>query len=69
MASPTAADWRTLSQRWRRVLDERIAQLTALRDELTGCIGCGCLSLRSCPLRNPRDVLGRRGAGPRLLAR
>ncbi|MDH4571629.1 redox-sensitive transcriptional activator SoxR [Salinicola acroporae] len=56
--TPTAADWRRLSERWRTALDERIAQLTLLRDQLDGCIGCGCLSLSQCPLRNPGDVLG-----------
>lgn len=66
--TPTAADWRRLGGRWREVLDARIALLQSLRDELSGCIGCGCLSLKSCPLRNPGDVLGTRGTGPRLLA-
>ncbi|MBV8116703.1 MAG: redox-sensitive transcriptional activator SoxR, partial [Candidatus Eremiobacteraeota bacterium] len=56
-----------LSRRWKSDLDERIARLTALRDQLGDCIGCGCLSLRSCPLRNPMDVLAGEGAGPRLL--
>lgn len=63
----TAEDWARLSVAWRHQLDERIAKLTALRDHLTGCIGCGCLSMRDCPLRNPDDVLGTEGAGPRLL--
>jgi MerR family redox-sensitive transcriptional activator SoxR len=63
----TAKDWSKLSQRWRAQLDERILKLTSLRDRLTGCIGCGCLSLESCPLRNPEDALGSEGAGPRLL--
>jgi MerR family redox-sensitive transcriptional activator SoxR len=63
----TAKDWSKLSQRWRAQLDERILKLTSLRDRLTGCIGCGCLSLESCPLRNPQDALGDEGAGPRLL--
>jgi MerR family transcriptional regulator, redox-sensitive transcriptional activator SoxR len=60
-------DWGRLSKTWRQQLDERIAKLTALRDQLTGCIGCGCLSMRDCPLRNPHDVLGTEGAGPRLI--
>lgn len=64
---PTAADWRKLSARWKADLDARIACLTGLRDQLAGCIGCGCLSLKECPLRNPRDQLGRDGSGPRLL--
>lgn len=65
--SPTRADWARLSQAWRTDLDHRIAQLQALRDNLTDCIGCGCLSLRTCHLMNPRDVLGRRGPGPHRL--
>ncbi len=63
----TASDWRKLSQRWREKLDERIACLTALRDHLTGCIGCGCLSMTECPLRNPHDVLGEKGSGAFIL--
>ncbi|WP_269321419.1 redox-sensitive transcriptional activator SoxR [Paracidovorax avenae] len=62
--TPTVADWRRLSASWRAELDERIATLTRLRDQLDGCIGCGCLSLRACPLRNPDDTLGASGAGP-----
>ncbi len=65
--TPNAADWKRLSTHWRAELDERIARLTQLRDELTGCIGCGCLSLKSCPLRNAQDRLGESGNGPRLL--
>ena len=63
----TTADWRRLSEGWRAALDARIAQLTALRDQLDACIGCGCLSLATCPLRNPGDVLGAEGQGARLL--
>lgn len=62
--APTAADWKALSEQWRRELDERIDQLTLLRDRLTGCIGCGCLSMEACPLRNQGDVLGEQGPGP-----
>ncbi|GAA2715479.1 MULTISPECIES: redox-sensitive transcriptional activator SoxR [Actinoplanes] len=65
--TPTPDDWAQLSATWRTELDDRIAQLQALRDQLTDCIGCGCLSLRSCHLTNPRDVLGREGAGARRL--
>jgi MerR family transcriptional regulator, redox-sensitive transcriptional activator SoxR len=65
--TPTAEDWSRLSARWRTDLDARIQRLTGLRDQLDGCIGCGCLSLGSCPLRNPWDVLGEQGPGPRLL--
>jgi len=64
---PTAADWARMSSRWKSDLDARIARLTALRDQLSGCIGCGCLSLVVCPLRNPADRLGKQGPGPRLL--
>ncbi|MGH6761026.1 MAG: redox-sensitive transcriptional activator SoxR [Phyllobacterium sp.] len=64
---PTVADWRTLSENWKSDLDERIDRLTRLRDQLAGCIGCGCLSVRDCPLRNPLDALAQEGAGPRLL--
>jgi len=65
--TPTAADWRRLSQRWKADLDLRIERLTRLRDQLTDCIGCGCLSTEHCPLRNPYDELGEQGPGPRLL--
>jgi len=63
----SSADWRRLSERWRQDLDARIARLTRLRDQLGACIGCGCLSLRDCPLRNPWDELAAQGSGPRLL--
>jgi MerR family redox-sensitive transcriptional activator SoxR len=65
--APTAADWRRLSALWRQGLDERIERLVGLRDNLSGCIGCGCLSLKVCPLRNPEDRLSESGCGPRLL--
>jgi MerR family redox-sensitive transcriptional activator SoxR len=65
--APTAADWRRLSAVWKRDLDERIERLTRLRDRLSGCIGCGCLSMQACPLRNPGDKLSEEGCGPRLL--
>ncbi|MDF2692564.1 MAG: soxR [Labilithrix sp.] len=66
--TPTAEDWARLSASWKDELDGRIQRLTRLRDQLAGCIGCGCLSLESCPLRNPWDVLAEEGPGPRLLA-
>ncbi|MDA8521419.1 redox-sensitive transcriptional activator SoxR [Acidovorax sp. NCPPB 4044] len=66
--TPTVADWRRLSAAWRDELDERIATLARLRDQLDGCIGCGCLSLKACPLRNPDDTLGDTGAGPHFTA-
>ena len=65
--TPTARDWERLSKRWRRELDERIALLTGLRDELSSCIGCGCLSLKRCALYNPEDVAANLGTGPRYL--
>ncbi|WP_111413059.1 redox-sensitive transcriptional activator SoxR [Billgrantia lactosivorans] len=65
--APTAADWKRLSTNWRHALDERIRRLTQLRDQLDHCIGCGCLSMEDCPLRNPQDELAAEGSGPRLL--
>jgi len=65
--TPTAKDWARLSRQWRANLDERIDRLLRLRDQLDGCIGCGCLSIEGCPLRNPGDELGEQGPGPRLL--
>ena len=65
--APTAEDWAALSRAWRTELDERILRLTQLRDQLDDCIGCGCLSLKTCPLRNPQDALSAQGPGPRLL--
>lgn len=62
--TPTKADWARLSRLWRRELDERIVRLTQLRDDLADCIGCGCLSLRSCRLANPDDELSAAGPGP-----
>lgn len=67
--TPTKADWERLSRSWRRRLDARIGELERLRDELTSCIGCGCLSLRSCALFNRDDELGQDGPGPRRLNR
>ncbi|BBX20474.1 redox-sensitive transcriptional activator SoxR [Mycolicibacterium duvalii] len=60
---PTSKDWARLSAGWREEIDERIAHLERLRDNLTGCIGCGCLSLKACTLVNPDDVLASRGPG------
>jgi MerR family redox-sensitive transcriptional activator SoxR len=56
-----------MSRLWRAELDERIVQLTRLRNELDGCIGCGCLSIKACRLRNPLDELSDQGSGPQLL--
>lgn len=65
--TPTKADWARLSARWRGRLDAQIALLERLRDNLTGCIGCGCLSLQRCSLYNPDDQLAAEGPGPRLI--
>ena len=65
--TPTEDDWQRLSLKWKADLDARIARLTRLRNQLAGCIGCGCLSLKTCPLRNPGDELSQEGPGPRLL--
>jgi len=67
--TPTKADWARLSARWRRRLDEQIGLLERLRDNLTGCIGCGCLSLQRCALSNPSDELAALGPGPHHLLR
>jgi MerR family transcriptional regulator, redox-sensitive transcriptional activator SoxR len=60
---PTSRDWAKLSAGWRQDLDDRILHLQRLRDNLADCIGCGCLSLRSCALSNPGDVLAQQGPG------
>ncbi|WP_323769948.1 redox-sensitive transcriptional activator SoxR [Antarctobacter sp.] len=65
--APTKADWSRISRRFGRVLDARIARMTALRQRLDSCIGCGCLSLQSCALYNPEDRAMHSGAGPRYL--
>ena len=65
--TPTKADWARLSAHWRKELDSRIALMERLRDQLTGCIGCGCLSLARCRLINPDDELAKTGSGPRTL--
>ena len=62
--TPTKADWARLSRGWRPRLDEQIRRIELLRDRLDGCIGCGCLSLRTCSLVNPGDVLAGAGPGP-----
>ncbi|WP_089155979.1 redox-sensitive transcriptional activator SoxR [Micromonospora sp. NBS 11-29] len=65
--TPTPDDWAALSRAWRDRLDERIALLGKLRDDLDGCIGCGCLSLQRCALYNPDDSLAAEGPGARLV--
>ncbi|MET8578826.1 redox-sensitive transcriptional activator SoxR [Streptomyces sp. NPDC005012] len=64
--TPTREDWARLSERWRAELDERIRRLERLRDHLTDCIGCGCLSLTTCGLSNPDDTVGASLTGSRL---
>jgi MerR family redox-sensitive transcriptional activator SoxR len=65
--TPTKADWSRLSARWRKRLEEKILLMERLRDQLTGCIGCGCLSLQRCKLINREDWLADTGPGPRVL--
>jgi MerR family redox-sensitive transcriptional activator SoxR len=65
--TPSRRDWERLSNRWRADLDERIATLEALRDRLTTCIGCGCLSIDKCDLLNPNDEAAEQGPGPHFL--
>ncbi|WP_240617337.1 redox-sensitive transcriptional activator SoxR [Nocardioides speluncae] len=61
--TPTTDDWTRLSATWRSRLDDQIERLERLRDRLDGCIGCGCLSLKTCALSNPKDILAERGPG------
>ncbi len=65
--TPNQRDWERLSRRWTDELDERIRLMVALRDDLTSCIGCGCLSLQRCRLYNPGDGAASLGAGARYL--
>ena len=64
-AAPTKRQWSRISATWRPLLDKRIADLVAVRDNLDSCIGCGCLSMRQCTLFNPQDELAATGTGPR----
>ncbi|UWQ50482.1 redox-sensitive transcriptional activator SoxR [Leisingera caerulea] len=65
--TPTKADWARISDTFRSHLDQRIETLVKLRDNLDGCIGCGCLSLPNCKLYNPEDRAAQKGQGPRYL--
>ena len=65
--APTKADWARISRTFRHKIDARINALEELRDKLDGCIGCGCLSLKSCALYNPDDIKSKEGTGPRNL--
>ncbi len=67
--TPTMKDWEKLSAAWQAELDDRIAYLQRLRDSLTGCIGCGCLSMKKCPIYNQDDKLATEGSGPVILER
>ena len=67
--TPDKADWARLSKLWQQQLNQKIAYLETLRDSLTGCIGCGCLSLKNCPIYNPEDILAQEGSGPVILDR
>ncbi len=62
---PSRQDWSKLSGRWMERIDQRIAELERLKEGLTDCIGCGCLSLKTCKLVNPADKVARDGPGPR----
>ena len=65
--TPTREDWARVSQCWQEEIDRRMRHLEQLRNDFTGCVGCGCMSIDRCPLINPADRLGRLGAGPRRL--
>lgn len=67
--TPDTQDWEVLASHWRQDLDRRIAFLEKLRDSLTGCIGCGCLSMKNCPIYNADDQLAQEGPGAVLLER
>ncbi|QPG04584.1 redox-sensitive transcriptional activator SoxR [Salinimonas marina] len=68
-AAPSAKQWQAMASGWQVQLDARIEKLTRLRKSLTGCIGCGCLSMANCPLYNPDDNLAAQGPGPVILNR
>ncbi len=67
--TPSKQDWQLLSSTWRDDLNVRIAYMEKLRDSLTGCIGCGCLSMSNCPIYNPEDKLSAEGSGAVILDR
>jgi MerR family redox-sensitive transcriptional activator SoxR len=66
---PSKEDWSAISEGWKQKLDRRITLLTRLREELTNCIGCGCLSMERCPIYNAEDRLRVEGTGPRVMLR
>ena len=65
--TPTREDWTRVSACWQEELDRRMRHLEQLRNDFTGCVGCGCMSIDRCPLINPNDEMGRQGSGPRRL--
>ena len=65
--TPTKADWEKLSRRFSKDIETQIERLQLLKNKLSSCIGCGCLSLRSCQLYNPNDFIADNGSGPRFL--
>ncbi len=65
--TPSPKDWELVSKQWKSELDERIRLLKDLRDDLTSCIGCGCLSMEHCHLVNPNDILSKKGPGPQRI--
>jgi MerR family redox-sensitive transcriptional activator SoxR len=67
--TPCKGDWANLSVNWQKQLDARIAYMQKLRDSVTGCIGCGCLSMENCPIYNPEDELAQEGTGAVILDR
>ncbi len=67
--APTQLEWESMSRQWQQQLDQRILYLQRLRNYLSGCIGCGCLSMKSCPLYNPQDMMGEHDSGPVLIER
>lgn len=67
LRTPNEQDWQQIATQWRQQIDKRIAHLQQLRDAFTRCIGCGCLSLKRCPIYNPNDQLAARGSGSVLL--
>ena len=65
--APTKDDWQQLAKFWQQGLNQKIAYLEKLKDWLDGCIGCGCLAMKNCPIYNPEDILGNNNNGPVLL--
>jgi MerR family redox-sensitive transcriptional activator SoxR len=65
--APNKEQWETMASHWHEQLEQKIQKLKALQSDLGSCIGCGCLSLENCALRNPEDVLGKEHAGSNLI--